>query len=642
MRLGLWLVIVAWSVATATAVAQDPAPPTVEQSWTEAATLMAEGEYHQALAHYTAALIADPEHVAARHGRALAFERLQDYEAALRDLNFLVQRDSEDIDAIYARGRVFCELGETGRALVDLRRASAGLPESGELLGWLGRALAEAEDYDASVAVLERAVATSNETSWILGWYGYALYSVDDYGKAERALQRAVAADPTSAWALGWLAATQFETFKLIAAQKNIERAIAIDPEVGWYHWIHGNVLDSLGYESQARDAYQRAGQLDSDYAAWGGELTDEELDAATALQALLGLLILAVLGLAFASLIGLALTRNTREQLDMVYEDTTPASFDGRTDDLFKIYVQNVALTVATLGIYKFWAAVRWRRYRYQHTSFAGGRLDYHATGKEKFMGFLKGLLILVPFAIGLYLLYQSISSQQGESAGFDAVFFTFIGFMFLLRPLLLVGKNRFNLARTSWSNLRFRFTGSVQDAYKIYLRDLPLILITFGIYLPWHRCNVRRFRMQHTRMGEEGFDFRGDGGELLGIHLGGTFLSYFTLGMYLPWMIARLHRFHVENTTFRGRPFYSTLTGGMVLSVAAPSLLAIVLTLGLAIPWAARRWYWLTTDSTLYNGVIDTDELRSIHDARASSLVEGVGEAGDALAELGEMFGG
>ena len=178
--------------------------------------------------------------------------------------------------------------------------------------------------------------------------------------------------------------------------------------------------------------------------------------------------------------------------------------------------------------------------------------------------------------------------------------------------------------------------------DAYRLYLTDLVLIGLTFGIYTIWHQCNVRRFRLRHTRMGDVGFDYRGNGAELFGISLSGGILSYLTLGIYLPWHIARLLRFHMENTTFRRHAFQSRLTGGQVLSVGAPAILAIILTLGLAIPWALNRWYRLVTNTTSYPGPIDLDELRSIHDESAGAMLEGVGEAGDAIAEIGELFGG
>ena len=65
-------------------------------------------------------------------------------------------------------------------------------------------------------------------------------------------------------------------------------------------------------------------------------------------------------------------------------------------------------------------------------------------------------------------------------------------------------------------------------------------------------------------------------------------------------------------------------------------------VVTLGLAIPFAVNRWYRLTAETTSFASAIDIDELESIQDAAASPVIEGLGEAGDALAEIGDLFGG
>jgi uncharacterized membrane protein YjgN (DUF898 family) len=324
------------------------------------------------------------------------------------------------------------------------------------------------------------------------------------------------------------------------------------------------------------------------------------------------------------------------------VPEGHTPARYDGRAAELFKVYLQNVALTVATLGVYRFWARVRMTRYRYQHTAFGGARFDYHATGREKLVGFLKGMLVLAPSVAGLWLLHDALVPHYGDDTAFTVSMWSFLLLLFLLRPLIVVGSQRFNLSRTSWCNVRFRFAGRIGAAYGLYLRDLVLMVVTLGIYSFWHQCNVRRFKLKHTRLGDLEFDYRGDGSQLFGITLGGTLLCYVTAGIYAPWLIARLHRYHLEHTYVRGHRFRSRLTGGHVLSVGAPALLVSIVTLGLALPWALDRWYRLLTDTTSFPQPIDVDRLRALPDTQASPVLEGVGEAGEALSGLGDLFGG
>ena len=52
---------------------------------------------------------------------------------------------------------------------------------------------------------------------------------------------------------------------------------------------------------------------------------------------------------------------------------------FEGSGGEYFKIWIVNLALTIATLGIYSAWAKVRNKRYFYGNTFIAGHSFDYH-----------------------------------------------------------------------------------------------------------------------------------------------------------------------------------------------------------------------------------------------------------------------
>ena len=59
-----------------------------------------------------------------------------------------------------------------------------------------------------------------------------------------------------------------------------------------------------------------------------------------------------------------------------------------------------NLLLTIVTLGIYRFWAKTRIRRYLWSQTEFLGDRFEYTGTGKELLIGFLIvfAFLIVMP----------------------------------------------------------------------------------------------------------------------------------------------------------------------------------------------------------------------------------------------------
>src|ERR1041385_8862991 len=69
---------------------------------------------------------------------------------------------------------------------------------------------------------------------------------------------------------------------------------------------------------------------------------------------------------------------------------------FNGRVGELYGIYFRNLLLSILTLGIYRFWAKTRWRRYLWSHLTLLGEPFEYSGTGKELFIGFLKAALLI------------------------------------------------------------------------------------------------------------------------------------------------------------------------------------------------------------------------------------------------------
>ena len=72
---------------------------------------------------------------------------------------------------------------------------------------------------------------------------------------------------------------------------------------------------------------------------------------------------------------------------------------YDGRAGEVGKIALSNSLLGLVTLGIYRFWAKTRLRRYLWSHVSMEGDRFEYTGRGIELFIGFLiAGVLSLKP----------------------------------------------------------------------------------------------------------------------------------------------------------------------------------------------------------------------------------------------------
>ena len=73
--------------------------------------------------------------------------------------------------------------------------------------------------------------------------------------------------------------------------------------------------------------------------------------------------------------------------------------SFLPENSKLFWLAVWTGALTVVTLGIYRFWARTRLRRYIWSSIKPGGDSFEYTGTGLEKFLGFLIALVVIMVY---------------------------------------------------------------------------------------------------------------------------------------------------------------------------------------------------------------------------------------------------
>ena len=138
---------------------------------------------------------------------------------------------------------------------------------------------------------------------------------------------------------------------------------------------------------------------------------------------------------------------------------------FTGSGAEYFRIWVVNLALTVLTLGLYGAWAKVRRLQYFYQHTELDGAVFDYTASP----VAILRGRVVAV-----LLLVLYTLSFEHSAHAGLAVTMLLFAGL-----PYLLWQSNRFKARNTRYRGLAFGFDGTLQDAYKVYL---PVLLVLLG----------------------------------------------------------------------------------------------------------------------------------------------------------------
>ncbi|MDO9264886.1 MAG: YjgN family protein [Desulfosalsimonadaceae bacterium] len=315
--------------------------------------------------------------------------------------------------------------------------------------------------------------------------------------------------------------------------------------------------------------------------------------------------------------------------------------NFKGNGMDLFIIYIVNILLTIVTIGIYSFWAKVKVTKFLFRNIYFLGDSFDYHATGKEKFIGFLKGFGLILVAIIGISIINAILTLIVGNQiAPILTTVLVVAGFVGL-KPLIWVGSHRFLLSRTSYRNVRFNFVGKVGDIYGDIIIGAILCIITLGFYIPWFIIKLRTFLTNNSRYGNETFYFDGDPAELLKIYGLGILLSILTMGIYSFWFRANLNKYFVEHTSFQGKRFSTDLTGLDLLKTTLVFFVLIIFTLGLGLPWAIVYFAKIYFNSLSIASEIDFTKIIGYHDSGASALADGVAEAGEALESVFDSIG-
>lgn len=292
---------------------------------------------------------------------------------------------------------------------------------------------------------------------------------------------------------------------------------------------------------------------------------------------------------------------------------------FKGDTGEWFGIWIVNIVLTILTIGIYSAWAKVRTKQYFYRNTYIAGRTFDYHATGMQILIGRIIVIVGLVAYSMLAVIPILAIILPLA----FLAVF-----------PFLMYRSLRFNARVSSWSGVRFNFTGTYGGAFKAYL--LYPFLTAFTAYLAWpfaeraqRRYTTNGHTLGRTPMHFDApiglfytaffvailwFLFVAACGLLLGTQISGLMPESDTMGQYereilailfsaLPFKIfgfftafilfrAMVRNIVYKNTVLDGRHrFDSTVSPFKVLWISVSNTAAVVLTLGLALPWAQIR---------------------------------------------------
>ncbi len=189
-----------------------------------------------------------------------------------------------------------------------------------------------------------------------------------------------------------------------------------------------------------------------------------------------------------------------------------------GKTEPLLWLYVKTALLTLVTLGIYRFWAKTRIRKYVWSATSGENDGFEYTGTGLEKFLGFLVALVILAVYLglfqllltfLGLAILPQD-DSPTAMIAQSVAINLNFLAVM----PLLLFAQyraRRYKMARTRWRGLRFGMENGAWGYVGRALWYTFLSSITLGILAPLATFRLEKYMVDRSWYGDAQFELLG-----------------------------------------------------------------------------------------------------------------------------------
>ncbi|CAG9180019.1 YjgN family protein [Cupriavidus pinatubonensis] len=324
--------------------------------------------------------------------------------------------------------------------------------------------------------------------------------------------------------------------------------------------------------------------------------------------------------------------------------------AFTGTGSEYFRIWIVNTVLTIVTLGIYSAWTKVRTLQYFYRNTSLDGATFDYH--GKPA--AILKGRAIVFVLALAFQI--------AGKVAPMLAVLLAIA--LAVVFPLLLVRSLRFRMANSSYRGLRFAFTGSDAEAYKVFVLWPLLTVFTLGALAPLAHQRLKQYQHNHTRFGTAPFAFNADAASFYGVYLrtfamtvvvvvvaavGGIALGVSAgssrgaavfagllgmLGIYVallavgPYFNAALQNLVWNHTTLAPHSFRSEVKASRLFYIFLTNMVGVALTLGLFLPFARVR-------SARYRVERMTLMARAPLDAFVAGQAENVGALGDAAAD-------
>ncbi|WGH79186.1 DUF898 family protein [Jannaschia ovalis] len=198
---------------------------------------------------------------------------------------------------------------------------------------------------------------------------------------------------------------------------------------------------------------------------------------------------------------------------------DTLDADLAGSRAALLALTLKTTLLSVATLGLYSFWARTRVRRWLWSALRVGGTPFEYLGKPLEKLMGFVIAAAIVATYlgVVVMLLVFAAITLFQTPGPGIAAAFAMVLPVYWFAQYRGL----RYLLNHTRWRGLSF---GMEPCAWGYTWRAIlwtALTVVTLGAALPWRTHALWRFRAARTRYGDAAFRLEGEARPLVRLWL-------------------------------------------------------------------------------------------------------------------------
>ncbi len=330
---------------------------------------------------------------------------------------------------------------------------------------------------------------------------------------------------------------------------------------------------------------------------------------------------------------------------------------FSGSGRQYFGIWLVNILLSIATLGIYSAWAKVRRLTYFKNNTRIDGYGFGYHATPGQILKGRIIAFVLLVVLSVATTFFPL-------------ALIFVIPVFLFAM-PWLLNSSMRFSARMTSYRNIRFMWHGTYWKSFWWFVVAPVVGILSLGTLTPLFSKHYYRYFATHHSYGLSRFDAEPTtrsyylaflvgaiiptvaiAGVIFTIVLAISFNqplyesplespvreeSVLIAAVFLGWTLlyagifsmAFIYRVLCRNLMVRTltlsdvAEFNSTINPIRFIWISLTNLAAIIVSIGLLLPWAQVRMYRYLAKCTKVRIIGDMDKFGD--EARAAKSAFG-----------------